>query len=154
MMHDTKHILKKKKKKGTGQTTKTFLNLNFVAVMMKTGNYNKLRICHTPFNCILSKLHVIFKMYHVCEVGSLPLVGAGVMVKRGSSSLKPPGGNWEQPVTNCSSLAISSCVKLLTAVQNQDRTSWNLVFCLLPWFITQFSLRSSKLTLSMPHIKS
>ena len=59
----------------------------------------------------------------MCAVGSLPLVGAGVMVNRGSSSLKPPGGSWEQPVTNWSSLAISSWVKLLTTVQNQERTS-------------------------------
>ena len=58
-------------------------------------------------------------------VGKFPNVGAADKVNLGERSLKPPGGNWEQPVVNCKSLAISSTVKLLIAAQNHSKTLWN-----------------------------
>ena len=63
--------------------------------------------------------------YQVCAVGKLAKVGAAVIWNRGLSCWNPPGGNCEQPVVNCNNRAISSCVKLLTAVQNQSRTRRN-----------------------------
>lgn len=61
----------------------------------------------------------------MCAVGKLPKVGAAVIWNLGLSSLKPPGGSWEQPVVNCNNLAISSWVKLPTAAQNQPRVRLN-----------------------------
>ena len=87
----------------------------------------------------------------MCDVGSRPLVGAEVIVNLGLSSLKPPGGSCELPVTNWSSFAISSCVKLLVTDQNHDRTCWNPR--LVP-LTTECSFRSSKLTVLRPHISS
>ena len=108
----------------------------------------------TTIEKLYSLIHMKLQQTHthqVCAVGSLPWAGEEVIWKWGESSLNPPGGSWEQPVTNWSSLAISSCVKLLTIVQNHDTTSWNRM--LLP-LIFACPLRSSKLTVPMPHIRS
>lgn len=76
-----------------------------------------------PYNS--QKIKLCFFTHHVCAVGRLANVGAAVIWKRGLSCWKPPGGSCEQPVVNCNSLAISSRVKLLTAVQNQSNTLRN-----------------------------
>ena len=101
----------------------------------------------------IGKYQIIIIMItnHVCAVGSLPCVGVCVMVKGGCSSLNPPGGSWEQPVTNCSILAISSCVKLLTIVQNHDTTFLKVASDPLT---LAFCFRSVKLTVLNPHISS
>lgn len=60
--------------------------------------------------------------YQVWAVGSLLWAGTLMMVNGGLRSLNPPGGSWEHPVTNWSSLAISSSVNPSTTDQNQDKT--------------------------------
>lgn len=59
--------------------------------------------------------------YHVCDVGKLFRVGAGDIWKFGLSSLNPPGGNCDDPVTNCSNRANSSWENVPTIVQNHLR---------------------------------
>lgn len=91
------------------------------------------------------------RLYQVWAVGRLPNVGAAVIWKRGLSSAKPPGGNCEQPVVNCSRRAISSCVKLATAVQNQSRIRRNSED---PPLTTWWARKSAMLYSPVPHSNS
>ena len=91
------------------------------------------------------------KLYQVWAVGRLPNVGAAVIWNRGLSSAKPPGGSWEQPVVNCSRRAISSCVKLATAVQNQSRIRRNSED---PPLTTWLARKSAMLYSPVPHSNS
>lgn len=118
--------------------------------------------------------------YHVWAVGRLPKVSASIIWNFGLSSAKPPVGSWEHPVVNWSSIANSSSVKFVTAVQNQSRTCMtlkkNISFVLLPKWIHQrtcrqnvlptllndapepqatwLALKSAMLNVPVPHIKS
>lgn len=84
----------------------------------------------------------------MCAVGKFPNVGAAVIWNLGLNSLKPPGGNCEQPVVNCSNLAISSWVKLPTAAQNQPTILLNSAE--LP-LTTWCALKSEILYWPVPH---
>ena len=99
----------------------------------------------------MQKTHNVIMTYQVWAVGKLPNVGAAVIWKRGLSSANPPGGSCEQPVVNCSSCAISSCVKFATAVQNQSRILRNSGE---PPFTTWFALKSAMLYSPVPHSNS
>lgn len=77
---------------------------------------------NSSFHCKgLYKLLALSPTYHVCAVGSASFVGAVEICIWGVSSANPPGGSWEDPVMNCTKRASSSCVKLVTIVQNQSR---------------------------------
>jgi len=96
--------------------------------------------------------HIALVTYQVCASGNFPCASECIISNCGLSSLKPLGGIWEEPVTNCISLDLSSWVRLLTKTQNHDIVWWNLGSPLREILVCLF--RSSSSTVSRPHMSN